>query len=154
MSPPDAEAPPTNGSEPRTELSRPVTVLSTLGMSVVTVPSTCERMPPTGAWTPAGSIGRTLDWMSAIALSIACVAIARLWVTSPTMELGSVPPLMALSRLTTSVASPAPNAVMIDATIGCALAGRLGSSDVRIWMICALPAIVGPHLERSIMTLM
>jgi hypothetical protein len=34
--------------------------------------------------------------MSAIALSIACVAIARLWVTSPTMELGSVP-LMALS---------------------------------------------------------
>jgi len=26
---------------------------------------------------------------------------------------------------------------MIDATIGCALAGRLGSSDVRIWMICA-----------------
>jgi len=49
----------------------------------------------------------------------------------------------ALSRFVTSVASPAPSAVMIDASIGWTLAGTWSSRAVSCVMTCCLPASVG-----------
>ena len=130
------------GSELRTVSMRPVTVLRTVGTSVPTIEVTWVTMAPIGACAATGSIGR-IDWIVVIAISMADVAIARHCVTRSVIMAGRLPTSSALSRLTTSSASPAPRPAMIDASSGCAVADTSSSSDVRTVRICCSPAIVG-----------
>ncbi len=111
-------------------------------MRVPTMPVTCDRTAPSGACASVGSIGR-MPWIMASASSIACVASWRHCVTMPMIDTGRLPMLRALSRLVTSVASPAPSEAMIEATIGWTLTGTSSSRPVRIVRICILPASVG-----------
>ena len=77
------------------------------------------------------------------ASSISAVAMPRHWLTMPAMSTGRPPDVAASLRLTTSVASPAPSAAMIDAMIGCAWAGTCGRIWLRTSMIFCLPARLG-----------